>query len=149
MQSAGRLAAALLLAGVMGVGCAARAAPMHVALVVELAGPGSGLKPSQACTMAMRPAFRQGVNCQVLLQCGQKDLFGGRRIGGYAVCDYEDNAFLSALDDKPRDGDPALRVDVRAGRVRWQDREENQYATLQFAGAVQPGTGNAWGDEQP
>jgi hypothetical protein len=113
-------------------GCAARAEPIEAAGVVVAAGAAAPVSRGSRCSLRVWPAWRQGVNCQLRLECGGTDLFGGKRIGGYAVCETRDRHFLRARDEEPlRDGDPALDLDVRARRARWRDRDPA--ATLEIA----------------
>lgn len=133
-----RLFLALLLTA-----CAADAAPIEADVVVASAGPTSPVPAGTACTLRMQPAWRQGVNCQVLLRChppaGDHDLFGGARIGGYAVCDTAAHAFTRAFDgEHVRDGDPALTVDVEGGRLTWRGPHEGETAELTITGALRP-----------
>ncbi len=123
------LALSLLLAA-LAAGCAARAEPLEGQGTVIAAGPAAPVAPGSRC-LRLWPAWRQGVNCQLLLQCGRTDLFGGKRVGGYAVCQTRDRHFLRAVDDQPLDGDPALDLDLVAKRIRWRDRDPG--ATLEIA----------------
>lgn len=133
-----RIGMALLVS--WSVGCAARAEPLEVDLVVAEASPSAPVAAGTACVLRMQPAWRQGVNCQLLVRCGEEDLFGGARVGGYARCDYADDAFLSARDDEPRtDGDPAIDLDVRAGTLAWRGPGDDETARLAFAGATRRG----------
>lgn len=131
-----------LLAG----GCAADAVPLEADLVVEEAGAASPVPVGTSCTLRMQPAWRSGVNCQLVLHCGPgegQDLFGGRRIGGYAVCDTADHAFTHAFDgEHVRDGDPAIDVDLEAGTVSWRGANVDETATLRIAG--EPRSIAAW-----
>ena len=103
-------------------GCAARAQPLEAQGRVIAAGPGAPVRVGSACDLRLWPAWRQGVNCQLLLACGGVDLFGGKRIGGYAVCETRDRHFLRALDDRAVvDGDPALDLDLERKRIEWSD----------------------------
>lgn len=123
--------------------CAADADPIEADLVVATAGPGSPVAVGTACTLRMQPAFRQGVNCQLVLRCTppgrEEDLFGGRRIGGYAVCDTEAHAFTRAFDgEHARDGDPAVTVDVAARTVSWRGPTSGETAELTFTSEPRP-----------
>ena len=130
----------VLAALLLPTGCAARAEPLEADVVVVAAGPGSPVTEGTRCLLRMQPAFRQGVNCQVLLRCGEEDLFGGARIGGYARCDYADDAFLTALDGEPRtDGDPALDVDLGLRTIVWRGPHEGESVTLALDGATRAG----------
>lgn len=128
-------------------GCAVDAAPYESDAVVTAAGAASPVAEGTRCVLRMQPAWRQGVTCQVLLRCGggasAHDLFGGRRIGGYAVCEAAEHAFLSAHDGEPRtDGDPAIHVDVAARAITWRDRRAGETAELRLEGA--PRLAAAW-----
>jgi len=125
-------------------GCAADAAPLESDLVVLSAGPASPVSEGTRCVLRMQPAWRQGVSCQVVLRCdeggaAEHDLFGGRRPGGYAVCEAAEHAFLSAHDGEPRtDGDPAIHVDVPARTITWRGRREGETAALRMEGEPRP-----------
>lgn len=133
-----------VLAAILAVlsGCAADAAPLESDVVVTSAGVASPVAQGTRCVLRMQPAWRQGVNCQVLLRCGEgteseHDLFGGRRVGGYAVCEAEGHAFLTAHDGEPRtDGDPAIHVDVASRTITWSDRRAGTTAELHIEGPV-------------
>jgi hypothetical protein len=133
---------------ILAFGCAADAAPLESDAVVVSAGAASPVPAGTRCVLRMQPAFRQGVNCQVLLRCdegseAEHDLFGGRRIGGYAVCEAADHAFLSAHDGEPStDGDPAVHVDVTAGTITWRGRRAEETAELRIEGP--PRLAAAW-----
>jgi hypothetical protein len=134
-----RSLAALFTTFTLGA-CAAHAAPLEHDVVVSSAGPASPLKVGTACVLRMQPAWRRGVNCQVLLRCGEVDLFGGKRVGGYARCETDANVFLSADDDEPlTDGDPALHVDVATGRLAWRGSHDGESASLRVRGAGRRG----------
>lgn len=134
----------LVLAAILALvsGCAVDVAPLESDAVVTRAGVASPVAEGTRCVLRMQPAWRQGVSCQVLLRCdeggdGEQDLFGGRRIGGYAVCEADGHAFLSAHDGEPRtDGDPAIHVDVAARTITWRDRREGATAELRIEGAA-------------
>jgi hypothetical protein len=126
-----------LVLPVLVTACAADAAPIEVDLTVAEAGPGSPVPAGTACTLRMQPAWRSGVNCQLLLRCQHAgrdhDLFGGARIGGYSVCDTAAHAFTRAFDGEPvRDGDPALTVDLEARTASWRGPHEGEHAELRF-----------------
>jgi hypothetical protein len=142
-------AAACLLAA-----CAADGAPIEGTLVVTEAGPEAPVAIGTECHFRLRPAWRQGVDCQLLVQCpgsdevgadeDGEDLFGGRRIGGYARCETADHAFLRALDDDPLDGDPAIDLDLAAGTLAWRDRRPTQTLALTLVGPTRP---TVWDEE--
>ncbi len=111
---------------------AARAEPLEAEGRVVAAGAGAPVGIGSPCRLRLWPAWRQGVNCQLLLECGGVDLFGGKRIGGYAVCETRARHFLRALDDRAVvDGDPALDLDLVRRRIEWRDGGEA--ATLAIA----------------
>lgn len=123
----------------LAAGCAADAAPMETDVVVIRAGLASPVAEGAHCVLRMQPAFRQGVNCQVILRCGEEDLFGGRRVGGYAVCDTSEGAFVSATDDERRtDGDPAVQIDLPHGSIGWQGPHDGEDAELRIEGPTRP-----------
>lgn len=133
-------------------GCAVDAVPFESDVIVVSAGPASPVAEGTRCVLRMQPAWRQGVNCQVLLRCDTRasnpdevdhDLFGGRRVGGYAVCDAANDAFLSAHDGEPStDGDPAIHVDVTARTITWRGRGDGETAELRIQG--EPRLAAAW-----
>jgi hypothetical protein len=116
---------ALLVLVLLATGCAARAEPLEAEGRVVAAG--APVRVGSACSLRLWPAWRQGVNCQLLLACGGVDLFGGKRIGGYAVCETRDRHFLRALDERAVvDGDPALDLDLVRRRIDWRDGGEGE-----------------------
>lgn len=118
----------LALAG-LASGCAARAEPLQAEGRVIAAGAAAPVPVGSPCSLRLWPAWRQGVNCQLLLACGGVDLFGGKRIGGYAVCETRDRHFLRALDERAVvDGDPALDLDLVRRRIDWRDGEGESLA---------------------
>ena len=129
--------------------CAADGAPIEGELVVTEAGLAAPVPVGTACQFRLRPAWRQGVDCQLLVRCpgiadDGEDLFGGRRVGGYARCETADHAFLRALDDDPLDGDPAIDLDLGAGTLHWRDRAAAQTLGLSVVGETRP---TVWEDE--
>lgn len=119
--------------------CAADGASLEGELVVTEAGLAAPVPVGTTCHFRLRPAWRQGVDCQLLVTCpdvgeGGTDLFGGRRIGGYARCETQDHAFLRALDDDHLDGDPAIDLDLTARTLAWRDRAAGQTLTLELVG---------------
>lgn len=127
------------------VGCSADGAPIEGDLVVSEAGLASPVAAGTACRFRLRPAWRQGVDCQLLVTCPAteldedgEDLFGGRRAGGYARCETADHAFLRALDDDPLDGDPAIDLDLRERALTWRGSRPGQTATLTLVGETRP-----------
>lgn len=120
-------------------GCEADAAPLEADVVVVSAGQDAPVAAGTRCLLRMQPAWRQGVNCQVHLACGEEDLFGGRRVGGYSVCNTEAHAFLDATDDEAiRDGDPALVIDLRAGTLDWRGARPGQVLAMRVQGPTRP-----------
>lgn len=134
------------------VGCAADGAPIEGDLVVREAGLAAPVPVGTQCHLRLRPAWRQGVNCQVLVTCDAPegserptvDLFGGTRVGGYARCETDDHAFLRALDDDRLDGDPAIDLDLAEGSLDWRDRQPEATLSLALVGATRP---TVWQDE--
>ena len=124
------------------LGCAADGAPSEGDLVVTEAGLAAPVPVGTACTFRLRPAWRQGVDCQLLVTCPNDtdgtDLFGGRRVGGYARCETADHAFVRALDDDHLDGDPAIDLDLGAHTLTWRDRASAQTLTLSIVGETRP-----------
>lgn len=113
--------------------CAADGASIEGELIVTEAGVASPVPIGTACHFRLRPAWRSGVNCQLLVTCPalDEDLFGGRRVGGYAVCETADHAFLQAEDDNALDGDPAIMFDLTATVMTWRGPREGETASLQ------------------
>lgn len=146
------------------VGCAADGAPIEGDLVVTEAGLAAPVPVGTACTFRLRPAWRQGVDCQLLVTCpaaidegapapiddetdderSGTDLFGGRRVGGYARCETSHHVFLRALDDDHLDGDPAIDLDLAARTLTWRDRASAQTLTLSIVGDARP---TVWTEE--
>lgn len=124
--------------GLLGVGCAADADPITADVHVVSADPGAPVDVGAVCSLEVVPDYRSGVNCHVSLVCGETSLFGGQRIGGYAVCTTADHRFLTATDTETtgRDGDPALLLDVEAGTIRWRDGRPEQTVELTIDGPV-------------
>lgn len=132
----------LALSLVVCLGCEADAAPISAQLTVVEAGVGSPVRVGTTCSLRMQPAWRSGVNCQVILRCSVNgedvDLFGGRRIGGYAVCETREHAFVSAFDGEPmRDGDPAVTVNLDERTITWTGAHDGETASLEVVGDVE------------
>ncbi|MBX7191026.1 MAG: hypothetical protein K1X94_03160 [Sandaracinaceae bacterium] len=129
--------------------CAADGAPIEGDLRVTEAGLAAPIQTGTECHFQLRPAWRQGVDCQLLVTCpgadeDGEDLFGGRRVGGYARCETAEHAFLRALDDDPLDGDPAIDLDLTAGTLTWRGRRAEESLTLEIVGETRP---TVWTDE--
>lgn len=140
-----RVSTVLVISLLVLTGCAADGAPLEGDLVVSEAGLASPVPVGATCRFQLRPAWRQGVDCQLLVTCPPtendedgEDLFGGRRVGGYARCETADHAFLRALDDDPLDGDPAIDLDLAAGTLGWRGNRPGQTATLTLVGETRP-----------
>ncbi len=131
-------AIAILVLGLALGGCAADADPMTADVHVVSADPGAPVDVGATCELSVVPDFRSGVNCRVSLVCGETSLFGGRRVGGYAVCTTADRRFTTALDTETtvRDGDPAFALDVPAGTIRWRDGRPETTVVLAIDGPV-------------
>ena len=114
--------------------CAADGASIEGDLVVTEAGPAAPVPVGTACHFRLRPAWRSGVNCQLLVNCPvpDEDLFGGRRVGGYAVCETLDQAFVRAEDDNALDGDPAISLDLPSASLTWRGAREGETASLRI-----------------
>ena len=120
--------------------------------MVSSAGPGSPAPAGTACTLRMQPAWRSGVNCQVVVRChtahGDEDLFGGTRIGGYAVCDTAAHAFVRAADgENVSDGDPAILVDLPARTLSWRGPHDGETAELSLTSELR--TIEPWDEAYP
>lgn len=141
------LASSALASSALG-GCAADGAPIEGDLVVTEAGLAAPVPVGTSCSFRLRPAWRQGVDCQLLVTCPNDtdgvDLFGGRRVGGYARCETAEHAFLRALDDQHLDGDPAIDLDLEAHTLTWRDRAAAQTLTLSIVGDTRP---TVWTEE--
>jgi hypothetical protein len=123
-----------LVALTLLAGCQADGASLEGELLVTEAGLASPVSAGTACHFRLRPAWRSGVNCQLLVTCPEPDhdLFGGRRVGGYAVCETENHAFLRADDGDVLDGDPAIALDLPSERLTWRGSREGESATLRI-----------------
>ena len=112
--------------------CEADGAPLEGELIVTEVGLASPVAIGTECHFRIRPAWRSGVNCQLLVTCPgpDHDLFGGRRIGGYAVCETEAHAFLRATDESALDGDPAIALDLPGESLTWRGAREGEAASL-------------------
>ncbi len=122
-------------------GCAADGVPIEGDLVVSEAGLAAPVASGATCQFRLRPAWRQGVDCQLLVTCPPteldedgEDLFGGRRVGGYARCETAEHVFVRALDEDPLDGDPAIDLDLPARTLRWRGNRPGQTLTLTLVG---------------
>jgi len=102
--------------------------------VVTEAGLAAPVPVGTACHFRLRPAWRSGVNCQLLVTCPvpDEDLFGGRRVGGYAVCETLDQAFVRAEDDNALDGDLAISLDLSSASLTWRGAREGETASLRI-----------------
>ena len=115
-------------------GCAADGASLEGELIVTEAGLASPVPIGTTCRFRLRPAWRSGVNCQLLVTCPapDADLFGGRRIGGYAVCETASHSFVRAEDTSALDGDPAIVLDLPQGSLEWRGAREAESASLRM-----------------
>lgn len=100
------------------------------------------LKAGDACRLWVEPAQKLGVNCRITLRCGHVEVYGGERLGGYAMCDTDEQGFATvAAEDgtSPRDGDPTLDFDAPAGTITVTDVRPRSWAvTATFEAADVP-----------
>ena len=136
------LALSLLLVSVLGSGCGRPAPSGHVAEVTEARHP--KLSGGERCEVKVTDAYKFGLNCRISVVCAGQQLYGGKRLGGYALCelDAHDHAARSLEENISReDGDPAIDLDVAAGTVRVWDKRWSVSATLLRDGVVGPVAG--------
>ena len=120
-----------LVFGLLGSGCGRPAPSGHDAEVVEARHP--KLTGGEHCEVHIRDAYKFGLNCRINVMCGGVQLYGGKRLGGYALCelDADDHAARSLEENISReDGDPAIDLDVAAGTVRVWDKRWSVSARL-------------------
>ncbi len=78
----------------------------------------------ERCDVRVLPVRTQMFNCLVRVTCGGVVLYpDGPQQAGYAPCDVRDGVPTRAIDEgtTPQDGDPTLRADLLARRVRVAD----------------------------
>jgi hypothetical protein len=124
---------ALALASMLLTGCAADGAPIEGDLVVTEAGLAAPIAVGTTCTFRLRPAWRQGVDCQLLVTCPSADgtgtdLFGGRRVGGYAAFHAAISGYRQFIDLDA----PGPVHDVAAFEARYAGLATTQGADLLF-----------------
>ena len=95
-------------------GCMHTAEPVSRAGQVSAARGRAGVAVGEACSIDVTAEARSNLNCRVTIRCGERTLFGGPLLGGYAECGVTGKQYSSALDPMPsaRDGDPMLELDL-------------------------------------
>jgi hypothetical protein len=94
--------------------------------------------PNASCEVRVLPVEAGGFNCLVRVICDGRVLYPNpTQTAGYAPCEVENGQPISALDDghTAADGDPLVRLDIRAGTVTVEDRGDGvdaYRATLQI-----------------
>lgn len=100
-------------------------APMqHPARVVNSEG-ALPVSPDASCEVRVLPVHAGGFNCLVRVRCDGRVLYPNpSQTAGYVPCEVEDGAPVRAVDDghTAADGDPLVRLDLRAGTVTVEDR---------------------------
>jgi hypothetical protein len=83
----------------------------------------SDLAVGDTCEVDVLAEARADLNCRVTIRCGERTLFGGEMLGGYAACHVTDGRYDAASDPAPtaRDGDPIVEVDVARRFARVAD----------------------------
>ena len=96
------------------------------ATVVESANLPSA-RVGQRCTVRVAPVSLPDFNCHVDVMCDGAVLYGVHPMG-YAHCDVEGATPLRATDPyvTAQDSDPAVAVDLRAGRVVVEDTRDGR-----------------------
>jgi hypothetical protein len=81
----------------------------------------------QRCTVRVAPVTLPDFNCHVDVMCDGAVLYGVHPMG-YAHCDVEGASPLRATDPylTGQDGDPAVHVDLRGGRVVVEDARDGR-----------------------
>lgn len=77
------------------------------------------------CEVRVLPVHAGGFNCLVRVLCDGRVLYPNQsQTAGYVPCDVEDGAPIRAVDDghSAADGDPLVRLDLRAGAITVEDR---------------------------
>ncbi|MFO0626723.1 MAG: hypothetical protein U0325_14000 [Polyangiales bacterium] len=84
-------------------------------------------RTGQRCSVRVAPVSLPDFNCHVDVMCDGSVLYGVHPMG-YAHCDVEGASPLRATDPyvTGQDGDPAVHVDLRAGRVVVEDTREGR-----------------------
>jgi hypothetical protein len=96
---------------------------------------------ASSCDVRVLPVRSHAFNCVVRVTCDGEVLYpDARQRAGYVPCEIEDGRPVRAVDTghTSRDGDPLVSVDLRAGTVTVEDRDEtgaSRYrATLRLDG---------------
>jgi hypothetical protein len=125
------LAASLVLLTIAATGCGRPERSIHTAKVTEARHP--TLFGGERCQVQVSEAYKFGLNCRINVMCDGHQLYGGKRLGGYAVCALGDSGTArSSLEDQlsTKDGDPAIALDVDKGTVRVWDEGWSVSAAL-------------------
>lgn len=112
-----------LAAAVSTLGCMHTARPVSRAGVVSSVLGRARVTTGETCSVDVARESRASMNCRVTVRCGERVLFGGPMLGGYAECGVRGDRYSSASDPRPtaRDGDPIVEVDLERGFARVAD----------------------------
>lgn len=83
------------------------------------------------CDVRVLPVRTHAFNCVVRVMCDGEVLYPNPdQTAGYVPCEIEDGRPVRAVDDghSSRDGDPLVSLDLRAGTVTVEDRDESGVA---------------------
>ena len=111
----------------------------HVARMIASEGT-LPVGPNASCQVRVLPVEAGGFNCLVRVVCDGQVLYPNpTQTAGYAPCEVEGGQPISAVDDghTAADGDPLVRLDLRAGTVTVEDRGDGvdaYLATLRIGG---------------
>ena len=98
------------------------------------------VSPDARCQVRVLPVQAGGFNCLVRVVCDGHVLYPNpTQTAGYAPCEVEGGQPISAIDDghTAADGDPLVRLDLRAGTLTVEDRGDGvdaYSATLRIGG---------------
>jgi hypothetical protein len=76
----------------------------------------SGVSAGASCVVHVEPTHRTGQTCHLRVDCGTLELYPGNG-AGYARCVSSAVGAVVGEDTSMTDGDPAVRVDTRTGKV--------------------------------
>ena len=74
-----------------------------------------GLQAGDPCTVVVEPTGRSDQTCHVQVSCAGSEIYPGS--GGYLRCLSSASGAIVGEDTSMTDGDPAMRIDTRSGRV--------------------------------
>ena len=84
---------------------------------------GTPLSTGDRCDVVVEPVRRiGGFNCRVTVTCDGHTYYGGEQLGGFLRCDAVAGRYLGGVDTDPLDGDPAIDLDLRRGRIQIEAR---------------------------